>query len=91
MLEHQDVLARLLLDLRDLLHEVALDQRGVVPVDLVERGRRHVLPHAVDLVRELPDRDDHASTKPSYVSRPISRASLADSTSHAYWPASSSK
>ena len=48
-----DLSVELLLELRDLGHHVALDDRRVVPLGILE-GRRHdVLGHAVQPVREL--------------------------------------
>jgi len=50
---YDDFPAELLLELRDLLHRIALEDHGVVPFRILERGRHHVLGHAVEPVRQL--------------------------------------
>ena len=48
-----DLPAGLLLQLGDLGHHVALEDRGVGPFRFLERGGCHVLGHAVEHVRQL--------------------------------------
>jgi hypothetical protein len=49
---HQDVVAGLLLELGDLLGQVAGDDGGIGPVGLLQGGGGDVLGHGVDLVGE---------------------------------------
>src|SRR5215218_9922582 len=48
-----DLSVQLLLEPRDLLHHIAVEDRRVVPLWLYERGRHDVLGHAVQPVGEL--------------------------------------
>jgi hypothetical protein len=49
---HRELRAVVRLQRGDVLGDVALDERGVVPFDPVERGRGDVLAHGVQLVRD---------------------------------------
>jgi hypothetical protein len=75
----------LVLELLQLSDDVVGDDRRVVPLRILERGRDDDLPVIVELVRELASREGQAAAKPSYVTRPSSVTSAPIISSSLNW------